>query len=73
MRYISIPIAITATLFLLAGCAGVGPLPTGSGAPEVTINSNDTKRIKELLVAYYASTGHTVAQDTQYSDGQQAA
>ena len=54
-------------LLLLSSCAGVGPLPTPSGYPEVTINSTNTKRIKELLLAHFASNGFTVLQDTQYT------
>ncbi len=54
-------------LLLLSSCAGVGPLPTPSGYPEVTINSTNTKRIKELLLAHFASNGFAVLQDTQYT------
>ncbi len=54
-------------LLLLSSCAGVSPLPTPSGYPEVTINSTNTKRIKELLLAHFASNGFTVLQDTQYT------
>jgi hypothetical protein len=53
----------------LCGCAGVGPLPTPSGNPEVTINSSNTKHIKELLVASLASNGFAVQQDTEYMLG----
>jgi hypothetical protein len=51
---------------LLCGCAGVGPLPTPSGYPEVTINTNNTKRVKELLLAHFASQGFAVLQDTEH-------
>ena len=51
----------------LCGCAGVGPLPTPSGYPEVTINTTNTKRVKEFLLAHFASQGFAVLQDTQYT------
>lgn len=54
---------------ILCGCAGVGPLPTPSGNPEVTINSGNTKHIKELLVANLASHGFAIQQDTEYALG----
>ncbi len=55
------------TSLILSSCAGVGPLPTPSGYPEVTIDSTNTKRIKELLLAHFASDGFAVVQDTEYT------
>jgi hypothetical protein len=49
------------------GCAGVGPLPTTSGNPEVTINSENTKRIKETLIDLYSSSGYAVVRETEYT------
>jgi hypothetical protein len=50
----------------LCGCANVGPLATPSGYPEVTINTTNTKRVKELLLAHFASQGFAVLQDTEH-------
>lgn len=61
-------ILLVASAFV-SGCAGVGPLPTPSGNPEVTINSSNTKHIKELLVASLASNGFAVQQDTEFMLG----
>src|SRR5207249_8280277 len=38
-----------------------------SGYPEVTINTADTKRVKELLLTRFASRGFAVLSDTQYT------
>ena len=51
---------------ILTGCAGVGPLPTPSGNPEVTINSGNKSRIKELMITRFAANGFAIKQDTQY-------
>ena len=51
---------------ILTGCAGVGPLPTPSGNPEVTINSSNKDKIKELLISKFAVNGFAIKQDTQY-------
>jgi len=51
---------------LLTGCAGVGPLQTPSGNPEVTINSSNKSRIKEQLISRFAANGFAIKQDTQY-------
>ena len=57
---------LLAFAFLLTSCATT-PLPTASGNPEVTISSTNTKRVKEVLIAYYSSNGFAVVQDTQYT------
>lgn len=43
-------------LLALTGCAGVGPVNTPSGNPEVTIKSTDTSRIKGALVTLYSDS-----------------
>jgi len=60
---------MTAMIALLAltGCAGVGPVNTPSGNPEVTIKSTDTSRIKGALVKSYSEAGYRLTQDTPFN------
>jgi hypothetical protein len=56
-------------LLILTGCAGVGPVNTPSGNPEVTINSSNTSRIKSALVERCSAAGYRLTQDTQFNLG----
>ncbi len=58
--------AIVALLTLTA-CAGVGPMNTPSGNPEVTIRSTNTSRIKNALVASYSASGYSLVSDSQFN------
>ncbi len=58
--------AIVAFLTLTA-CAGVGPVNTPSGNPEVTIKSTNTNRIKSALVTLYSGNGYSLASDSQFN------
>src|SRR6266704_4561519 len=58
--------AITALLTLTA-CAGVGPVNTPSGNPEVTIRSANTSRIKNALVTLYSGNGYSLVSDSQFN------
>jgi hypothetical protein len=54
-------------LLTLAGCAGVGPVNTPSGNPEVTIKSTDTSRIKNALVTLYSGNGYSLVSDSPFN------
>jgi hypothetical protein len=54
-------------LLTLTSCAGVGPVNTPSGNPEVTIKSTNTSRIKGALVKSYSQVGYRLTQDTQFN------
>jgi hypothetical protein len=54
-------------LLALTGCAGVGPVDTPSGNPEVTIKSTDTSRIKGAIVALYSGEGYGLVSDSQFN------
>src|ERR1039457_4758190 len=54
-------------LLTLTSCAGVGPVDTPSGNPEVTIKSTDTGRIKGALVKSYSEAGFQLTQDTPFN------
>jgi len=58
--------AIVAFLTLTA-CAGVGPVDTPSGNPEVTIKSTNTSRIKSALVTLYSGNGYSLVSDSQFN------
>jgi hypothetical protein len=58
--------AIVALLTLTA-CAGVGPVNTPSGNPEVTIRSANTSRIKNALVTLYSGNGYSLVSDSQFN------
>src|SRR5437762_8755595 len=52
-------------LLTLTACAGVGPVNTPSGNPEVTIKSTATSRIKNALVTLYSGNGYSLVSDGQ--------
>jgi hypothetical protein len=54
-------------LLILTACAGVGPVNTPSGNPEVTIRSTDTSRIKNALVTLYSGNGYSLVSDSQFN------
>ncbi len=56
-----------AALLTLTSCAGVGPVNTPSGNPEVTIRSTNTSRIKNALVTLYSSNGYSLVSDSQFN------
>jgi hypothetical protein len=58
--------AIIALLTLIS-CAGVGPMDTPSGNPEVTIKSTDASRIKGAIVALYSGEGYGLVSDSQFN------
>jgi hypothetical protein len=54
-------------LLTLTACAGVGPVNTPSGNPEVTIKSANTSRIKNALVSLYSGSGYSLVSDSQFN------
>jgi len=58
--------AIVALLTLTA-CAGVGPVNTQSGNPEVTLKSANRSRIKNALVSLYSGRGYSIVSDSQFN------
>jgi hypothetical protein len=50
----------------MIGCAGVGPVATPSGNPEVTIKSGNTARIKGAIVESFSQSGYQLVNDGQF-------
>jgi hypothetical protein len=51
----------------MIGCAGVGPVATPSGNPEVTIKSTNATRIKSAIVQTFSQMGFQLVGDGQFS------
>jgi len=61
------PMKAIVALLALTACAGVGPVNTPSGNPEVTIKSTDTSRIKSAIVTMYSGEGYGLASEGQFN------
>jgi len=54
-------------LCFLSACSQVGPLPTTSGNPEVTIATSNTARVRNALLLEMSSKGYSLVHETPNS------